>query len=474
MKMTKKLQAVQKILPTLVVSGIVMTLCVILGTLFFVRGKNVLEDQLKQRMTNIAGSAALAFRDIDLRKIQGPKDINRSEYADAITVLNLVRAANVGVKYAYIFRPTDDPNIFVFVADADSLHPYDKIDGNGDGVIDGADELSPPGTPYDTSKIDDLHEAMTKPVGTNYPYSDQWGTFMSGFAPIIDQHGRFMGILGVDMDVQYYNTISQSIFSPLAYLLFLLSGIAISWLIVLTVWKRRMESLAMLELQRIELLQLTFHQLGSPLTIIRWATESLEGKLGEMAVPLSISKDIASLKDGSGRIDSILKSLSRAEDVRSGTMRYNPTVASLRSVIEEVSHDMQDVLRMKAQKLNIASIPEVELHIDRTLIAAVMREIIGNASDFSPNSSAIHLECTIDGKKAIVEVRDHGGGIPQKDIQNLFQEFKRASNAKLLKPSGSGLGLYIAKGIIEKAGGTITLKSKEGKGTSVTFTLPLL
>ncbi len=75
---------------------------------------------------------------------------------------------------------------------------------------------------------------------------------------------------------------------------------------------------------------------------------------------------------------------------------------------------------------------------------------------------------------AELQIEDHGCGIPKKDLQRIFGEFIRASNANKFKADGNGLGLYIVKGIVERAGGTVGLESHEGMGTTVIVRLPMV
>jgi signal transduction histidine kinase len=71
-----------------------------------------------------------------------------------------------------------------------------------------------------------------------------------------------------------------------------------------------------------------------------------------------------------------------------------------------------------------------------------------------------------------LDVRDTGYGIPRQDLENIFQKFSRGSNAMKYKTTGNGIGLYVVKSIVEKAGGKISIESELGKGTTVSITLP--
>lgn len=472
--MLSLLRTLRRNIGLLTVGMLIVGFCVLMGWIFFVRGQEVMADQLRERLRSIAVSAAVAFRSLPLEELQSAEDIRKPVYADAIDLLNIVRAQNTGVAFAYILRPTADPRIFAFVADADSLRPFDSYDLNGDGIIDAADEQAPPGTAYDVTDIPEISRAVTDATTTAEPYADQWGQFMSAFAPVRSADGRFQGVLGIDMDISRFTAMSQSIFSPIAFLLFLVAGASLASYIIIFLWNRRMESLERLDAERRGLLLMAFHQLGSPLTILKWNFEALMTELdqkGERSV--SLEQHITNMEDGITRMDNILQSLSRADQVQEGRISYQPRVVSLESIILRVVREVQPRLERHRQMLSLELDPDVDVRVDPSLIAGVLREIIGNAIDFSDPASTIVLRTRRDEASVQVEVQDRGCGIPQEDIARLFQKFARAGNAQIMKPSGSGLGLYISRGLIERAGGKLWLESAVGKGTTVTFVLPI-
>lgn len=182
-------------------------------------------ERVRERAKSIAATGALQFDANDIELLRSPEDIDRPEYKKVIFQLNEIRRQNEGVTYIYIMRPTNDPNTMEFVADADSLDPYIKRDLNGDGIIDDADWLSPPGESYDISNLPAVHQLFRDGVATAdiEPYEDQWGSWISGHGPIVGS-GTIIAMLGVDIDVNRVEELAQSSF------------VAIYWFIGFLFW----------------------------------------------------------------------------------------------------------------------------------------------------------------------------------------------------------------------------------------------
>jgi len=111
---------------------------------------------------------------------------------------------------------------------------------------------------------------------------------------------------------------------------------------------------------------------------------------------------------------------------------------------------------------------------DADRIEQVLVNLLDNAIKYSPEGGRITVAIDEESpaETVSVAVRDEGVGIPAGDLPRVFERFYRVDRARARDGGGSGLGLSIAKAIIEAHGGEITLKSEEGQGTTVRFTLP--
>ncbi|MDA1317505.1 MAG: hypothetical protein O3B87_05840 [bacterium] len=201
---------------------VALTLCVlasasaIITTFMYVQNRGVSIERIREQVKAIAATAAQEFDTEDLNVIHDINDISRPEWEKIVLQLQSIRKRNPDVRYVYILRPTSKTDIFEFVADADSMDPFAKIDLNNDGIIDDFDALNPPGDPYDISDIPSIAQGMVEPSADEEPFTDKWGTFISGFAPIKDDKGNTVAVLGVDRLAKHVTQLTLGTFNPIA------------------------------------------------------------------------------------------------------------------------------------------------------------------------------------------------------------------------------------------------------------------
>lgn len=191
-------------------------------------------QRIRERALSIAATGAIQFDPAALDQLRTREDVVKPQYKNVIDKLNDIRNQNPIVKYIYIMRPTSDSYIHEFVADADSIDPSAKKDLNFDGVVDEQDRLSPPGELYYGPKTSDRVEAVFTgfPSVESKPYTDQWGTFITGYGPIKDIDGDVIAFLGVDIYADKVHELTSASFSPLYYFLgFLLFFVALRLMI---------------------------------------------------------------------------------------------------------------------------------------------------------------------------------------------------------------------------------------------------
>ncbi|MEC1086380.1 cell wall metabolism sensor histidine kinase WalK [Bacillus paralicheniformis] len=124
----------------------------------------------------------------------------------------------------------------------------------------------------------------------------------------------------------------------------------------------------------------------------------------------------------------------------------------------------------------ISNLPDRELYveIDPDKITQVLDNIISNALKYSPEGGHITFSVDVNEEEELlyISVKDEGVGIPRKDMEKIFERFYRVDKARTRRLGGTGLGLAIAKEMVQAHGGDIWADSIEGKGTTITFTLP--
>lgn len=215
------------------------------------------------------------------------------------------------------------------------------------------------------------------------------------------------------------------------------------------------------------------HDLRSPLTAISASAASLLTFGPQFDRETShelldgIVKEAARLND----LTTNLLQMTRLEAGEEGlSWSLLPVGESLRAIMGRVQRHRQThtmVLHMPAQELLVRT--------DATLFDLAVTNVLQNAMRYSPEGSRITIECRTEGESCAIAISDEGYGIPPSEQARVFDRFYRlARDARV--PQGSGLGLAIVRGFVQASGGTITLESplRDGQGTRITITLPLM
>jgi len=115
----------------------------------------------------------------------------------------------------------------------------------------------------------------------------------------------------------------------------------------------------------------------------------------------------------------------------------------------------------------------IELYVDENMLNTVLRNLISNAVKFTRPGGNISISASIADTVCIIQVKDNGIGIPEQNIDKLFRIDKSVVTPGTQNEKGSGLGLLLCKEFVEKMGGTITVYSKQGFGTTFTLKFPV-
>src|SRR5690349_19628237 len=211
-------------------------------------------------------------------------------------------------------------------------------------------------------------------------------------------------------------------------------------------------------------LSLASHELRTPLGIIMgYSSILMEDAKGEL------SDSANQVLTAARQMRSILDEMNNLAMLKSDEMRLKPQKVVMEDILSFACEGIKDIAATRRQNLVYAFSQEplvVNIDIDKTALAFV--NILGNAIRFSPEGSDITIGVTKNGNQVLAWVQDHGIGIPVEKLQKIFEEFYQIEPPNTRHYGGLGIGLTIAKGLIEAQDGKIWAES-EGAGAGSTF-----
>ena len=223
-----------------------------------------------------------------------------------------------------------------------------------------------------------------------------------------------------------------------------------------------------------EFISLVTHELRIPMTSIRGYADLL---LAELAGPLSDSQKqfLKTIRRNLDRMAVLVGDLADINRMESGRMTFELGEFDLNQLVEEVARDMADALDARQQTLTLALAPLLPAaYADRTRIVQVLENLLDNAHKYTPEGGAITVWTQRVGDRLEVAVSDNGIGISPEDQARLFTQFFRSDHDAVRAQNGWGLGLSIARKLVEAQGGQIEFNSVLGEGSTFSFTVPLV
>lgn len=222
-----------------------------------------------------------------------------------------------------------------------------------------------------------------------------------------------------------------------------------------------------------EFISMASHQLRTPLTSIKgYISMLLEGDAGKTSGKQREFLEYA--YGGSQRMVNLISDLLNVSRMSAGRFFIEKHEADLTKIAASEVQQLQS--HASDKKLKLTFIPPKRplplIQIDENKTRQVIMNFIDNAIYYTKQGS-ITVSLEKNGDCACLKVKDTGIGVPPEARKKLFTKFFRAGNAQSARPDGTGLGLYLAKRVVEDQGGTIIFESAEGKGSTFGFRLPL-
>ena len=210
------------------------------------------------------------------------------------------------------------------------------------------------------------------------------------------------------------------------------------------------------------------HDLVGPLAVLQVTSEIL---LRENLDPLEDRKLRAMIRSGAARLNRLVHDLLDVFALETGRLLVRREELALGPVCDEALAEAREVDRAEhVFRLRLGAPRRVS--IDRPKFLSVVRNLLSNAAKYAPDGTAITLWVEIDAPTLRVSIEDEGPGIAAEHVPRIFEKSYRAVSGPTA-PGGSGLGLYMARMLVELQGGSIWVDSLPGSGSRFTFTLPL-
>jgi two-component system, OmpR family, sensor histidine kinase SenX3 len=214
----------------------------------------------------------------------------------------------------------------------------------------------------------------------------------------------------------------------------------------------------------------TSHELKTPVGALALLAETIEDAADD---PEAVRRFAGRMRQEANRLTNLVQDMITLSRIQAAEDMPDPARVELDSVVAEAL----DRGRMKAtaRGIELASTGTRRLTVlgDEELLVTALRNLLDNAVAYSPERTRVLVSTRLDGNVVELSVADQGIGIPERDLERIFERFYRVDPARSRVTGGTGLGLAIVKHVTAAHGGKVTVTSKEGAGSTFTLRLPV-
>lgn len=404
-------------------------------------------------------------------RIHTAADEGSPAYQQALAPLEELQRTLPDIRYVYTFRQTADGIEFV-VDPVTEPAPESR-----------PDDHTPPGTPYKPSDPAML-AAMDRKVATASAevYSDYWGSFVSGYAPVFAANGTVECFVGIDMDAATYLARMRAIdaVTGVGTAIAALGSLLVAYATCCWATSRRAEE-ASIEAAREEAVHASraksefianvSHEIRTPMTAILGYAEIMreDAAMGRIS-DLGSSAGEVIARNGQ-HILGVVNDIIDAARVEAGEMSISRSPIDLRAIAQDAVQFLAARASAKGIALRFepgADGPATTVS-DPLRVRQILLNLIGNAVKFTERGS-VTVDLSVSGSRWMVSVRDTGPGMNEQEMALLFRRFSQTSTADSV--NGSGLGLALSRQLAHMLGGDLVAQSVPGAGTTFTLTLP--
>lgn len=237
----------------------------------------------------------------------------------------------------------------------------------------------------------------------------------------------------------------------------------------------RVQALQEADRMKTEFLSNISHELRTPLTSVKISVESLLAGLGNQSDDRPETRLLRNIQRNAERLNRLVGELVDMARLQSGAYKLNLGPVVLGEVIEESTETVKPFTGAKGQKVTVDVSPDLPpfIEADRERLTQVLVNLLVNASEHTPQQGRISVTAQLRNSDLVMAVADNGSGIPEAELDRIFQRFY-SKPASGLRKIGLGLGLPIAKSLVELHGGKIWVESRVGEGSTFYFSLPIV
>ncbi|GHO72276.1 hypothetical protein KSD_00470 [Ktedonobacter sp. SOSP1-85] len=222
-----------------------------------------------------------------------------------------------------------------------------------------------------------------------------------------------------------------------------------------------------LEQRKDDFISMAGHELRNPLTALKMQTSLLHRQLVKQGLQ---APALSSMQTQINKITRLVEDLLDVSKIQAGRLEYRQESVDLDALLREIVDTMQQT--NPSHTILVHGTAEVSLLGDRDRLGQVFTNLLSNAIKYSPGAEAVEMKLSTSKDAVVVQVQDHGLGIPRELHDKIFDRFYRVTDPKQKAIPGLGMGLHIVAEIVRHHGGTLMVESEVGKGSTFQVTLP--
>ncbi|HVX48339.1 MAG TPA: PAS domain-containing sensor histidine kinase [Candidatus Saccharimonadales bacterium] len=222
-----------------------------------------------------------------------------------------------------------------------------------------------------------------------------------------------------------------------------------------------------------EFISLASHQLRTPLSSIKTYTHMLkDGYMGPVSEPQA--EALQTIVNATDRMNELISTLLNITRMESGAIATSLRDVRIDNLAEEVVRELSVQATNKGLKVTVSVSGKQSnaIRTDRTILKEIIINLVSNAIKYTPAQGSVAIKVRLRKKEIVVQVSDTGWGIPKYSQDQIFSKFFRAENITRRETTGTGLGLYLVRGLVDSINGKIWFESNEGQGTDFFLSLP--